>query len=293
MRAYLLPSSQYNRGLDLGRFEVNHRDSKLLDNHPHSCFANAKTGIRYLLEKYNLQREDEVWITTTSDSPFVSSCVTCTVFNHCKVSRVFTRKTKMIWVIHEFGFPHPNLDKIIAMGKEQGIPVVEDSAHALHSVREGKSLGFSADYGLFSLPKIFPVDSGGILVGDKGSVNNTFYDEKIDIAVNDKLRRWLPYVKGFAEQRRKNYQYLRNQFASYPEVYEFSAELSPFVYGFKTPLAGELYRQLDHANSSIEFARTYNQDWVLLPVNALLGEPDLSNMCNELLECIEKEAQND
>ncbi|MEL6821490.1 MAG: DegT/DnrJ/EryC1/StrS family aminotransferase [Calditrichota bacterium] len=288
MRAYLLPASQMVEDTDFDTFKKREQDLNLLSDRKHACFVNAKTGIRYLMEKYNLQRNDEVWITTTSDSPFVSSCVTCTVFNHCKVSRVFTEKTRMIWVIHEFGFPHPELQKIITVGKEKGIPVVEDSAHALQSVGEGGTLGFSADYGLFSLPKIFPVNSGGLLIGDNGSDKNTFYDPHVNSLVNESLLKWLPFVSSFAEQRQRNYTFLKEQFSDYPEVYDFTSSLSPFVFGFKTPDAEKIYQLLDHTDSAIEFARTYNADWVLLPVNALLSDSDLKKICDELFEHIEK-----
>ena len=54
-----------------------------------------------------LRRDDEVFIATTFDYPHVPACVTCTVFNLAKPSRVLTDRTRAIFVIHEFGVPHP------------------------------------------------------------------------------------------------------------------------------------------------------------------------------------------
>jgi len=49
-------------------------------------FINGKAAITYLMNKLNLKREDGVFISTTSGSNFVSTCVSATIFNHCKIS---------------------------------------------------------------------------------------------------------------------------------------------------------------------------------------------------------------
>ena len=82
---------------------------------------DAKHGLHILANKYKLTRNDEVFISTTSESNFVSSCVTCTFFNYCKVSRVLTEKTKLI------AYARKNRDGNYGIGMCSGIMYLDYS----------------------------------------------------------------------------------------------------------------------------------------------------------------------
>ena len=129
---------------------------------------NGRAAMNAVFSHLDLRREDEVFVTTTFDYPNVSSCVTCTIFNHCKPSRVLTDRTKLIFVIHEFGVPHPGTPDFKQEALRRGIPFVEDCAHTIDSVaKAGWHVGAYGDWVIVTFPKIFPVEFGGLLIGPK------------------------------------------------------------------------------------------------------------------------------
>ncbi|WP_420578293.1 DegT/DnrJ/EryC1/StrS family aminotransferase [Ekhidna sp.] len=82
-----------------------------------------------------------------------------------------TKKTKAIMVVHYAGKP-VNIDPIL----ELGIPVIEDTAHAVDSMYHGKACGTLGDIGVFSFDSIKNLamgEGGGIIANDP---------EKLEIA---------------------------------------------------------------------------------------------------------------
>jgi hypothetical protein len=53
----------------------------LWENKQHLFFFNAKSGIHYLVNLLGLGREDEVFISTSSDKNYVSTCVSVKSFD--------------------------------------------------------------------------------------------------------------------------------------------------------------------------------------------------------------------
>ncbi|KJJ85881.1 degT/DnrJ/EryC1/StrS aminotransferase family protein [Candidatus Omnitrophus magneticus] len=126
----------------------------------------GRDAITYLLKKIGLSRADDVLISTTFDLANVSSHVTSTIFNICGVSRVLKPSTKAIFIIHEFGVPNPLTPALLKEAKKRNIPVIEDCAHTIDSKLDTWRVGTLGDYVIVSLPKIFPVSHGGILLGN-------------------------------------------------------------------------------------------------------------------------------
>ena len=124
-------------------------------------YASGRAAISACLSQERLERADEVLIVTTTQGPYISSCVTEAIEAVCAWSRELTPRTKMALVIHEFGFPCDS--SLIAECQARRIPVMEDCAYALGSRMEGASVGCFGDYAIYSLPKHFPVPFGGIL----------------------------------------------------------------------------------------------------------------------------------
>ncbi len=80
-----------------------------------------------------------------------------------------TAKTKAIVVVHWGGYPC-DLDEINAIGKEKGIPVIEDAAHGMGSLYKGKKIGGNSDFVCFSFQAIkhmTTVDGGALLCRKK------------------------------------------------------------------------------------------------------------------------------
>ncbi len=74
-------------------------------------------------------------------------------------------KTKAILVVHWGGEPC-DMDEILQIANEKGIPVIEDAAHAVGAKYKGKYIGAVGDFTCFSFQAIKQITSvdGGILV---------------------------------------------------------------------------------------------------------------------------------
>ena len=128
-------------------------------------YSNARSAIWSCLMDLRLSKIDEVCIQTTSNGPYISSCVTKTIEHICSWSRKITNRTKLVFVIHEFGFPCD--EHRMQTFRGMGIPILEDCAYAIGSRLEGAVVGRYGDYAVYSLPKYYPVEGGGILACKK------------------------------------------------------------------------------------------------------------------------------
>jgi dTDP-4-amino-4,6-dideoxygalactose transaminase len=71
-------------------------------------------------------------------------------------------KTKIVYVIHYFGFPQP-LKKLRELCNERRLYLIEDCALSLFSTSESENIGRTGDISVFSFPKTLPVPDGGVL----------------------------------------------------------------------------------------------------------------------------------
>lgn len=111
-------------------------------------------------------------------------------------------KAKVMLIIHYFGFPDENAEELITAAKTRGIVVVEDCAHGLYTDIIAGGCGRWGDYALYSLHKMLPVETGGMIRTMKGkalpdsdthSVNTSFFEYDL---------------YGIAERRVENYRRL-------------------------------------------------------------------------------------
>lgn len=161
---------------------------------------------RWMQVEGKLDASDEVAIFTTTETPYISSCVTSAIEETCKWSRELTDKTKAIFVIHEFGFPHPRLAEFRKIADARGIPLVEDCAYSWGTEGTGKT----GDYIIYSLTKIFPVPYGGLLVGkhfDHEYIWKNFQssDKAKESMTFSILARYLPELPKIRKKRQENY----------------------------------------------------------------------------------------
>lgn len=151
-------------------------DSNLIDEYfhdrfKHSRFCYTKNGrfaINLALQHYNLNSEDCVTIFTTTGNMYISSCVTKEIEKFCQWSRRIEENTKLFLVNHEFGYPHEGLAQL----KSYGMPIIEDCAHSFFSRDENCLIGTLGDYVIYSFPKMFPLQIGGLLVSNLEQKNN-------------------------------------------------------------------------------------------------------------------------
>lgn len=239
------------------------------ENYNYYTLGSGTSSIEAISLFLKLNRNDEAFISTTSDSMFVSSCVTSTLFNRCKVSRVLTEKTKLIFVIHEFGFQNPDLDMIMNEAIKRNIPVVEDCAHFISDVEP--FVGQRGDFVIHSLPKIFPVTGGGILKYKKSikgleSIveSNRFEKHK------DSMKEYLTYIKEINNRRRDIYKLYRDNVKA-NQVFDFKESDVPFIYAFKT----DKWKVVEEAlKLRVELGRNYVPFNVLVPVNPFVDKKE-------------------
>jgi dTDP-4-amino-4,6-dideoxygalactose transaminase len=71
---------------------------------------------------------------------------------------------RVLVIIHYFGYVDDGLPEAVALAREHGALVLEDSAHALFTDLVGGAAGRLGDASLFSLHKMLPLQRGGMLL---------------------------------------------------------------------------------------------------------------------------------
>jgi len=99
---------------------------------------------------------------------FVDSCPRCFNLDPGAVAKKVTRKTKAIIPVHLFG-QAAELAPLLALGKDKGIPVIEDACQAIGAEYAGKRVGSITEVGCFSF---FPSKNLGAF-GDAGLVTTS------------------------------------------------------------------------------------------------------------------------
>lgn len=92
------------------------------------------------------------------------------------VRQAITRKTKAIIPVHLFG-SLADMDRLMAISKEHGIPVIEDCAHAQGGVWAGKGVGSIGQVGSYSFQqsKTLSAGEGGICVTSDDALAETLF----------------------------------------------------------------------------------------------------------------------
>jgi hypothetical protein len=198
---------------------------------PRATFAIA-AALREYRDQGRLTAEDEVLITTTTDTPYVSSHVTEAIEQVCKWSMTASEKTKIVFLIHEFGFPHPDTKKWRAFCDERNIPLIEDCAYGWGS----EGVGSTGDVKIYSATKLLPVQFGGFLVGMKipfdrmWHVHASFDGGKEEEILASVAAHWQP-LDQIREQRQRIWQRYQEQLKSVIDPYfELPPNVMPYAF---------------------------------------------------------------
>jgi len=219
-------------------------------------FKSGKDAIRAIIEKLNLNKDDEIYIDTTLNNSYVTTCVSATLFNYSKISRVITEKTKVIFVIHTFSHPNPRIYELRDYCDEKGIILIEDCISSFDSFDKlGNRMGSFGDYSIYSIPKIFPFEYGGLLTTSKPSSLKGIEDNVLKETINT-WEKFLPHLKYLKQER---YRVLEDTFPN--KLYEDDRNITPFMFGYKS---------YNNHNSlkEIEYGRTHVKNEVHIPINA-------------------------
>ena len=74
-----------------------------------------------------------------------------------------TGRFRILVVIHYFGRVQPHMPKIARIARQHGLVLVEDLAHGLYTAMVGQRAGLTGDVNLYSLHKMLPTGTGGMV----------------------------------------------------------------------------------------------------------------------------------
>lgn len=130
------------------------------------------------------------------------------------IKKIRQKDVKVVLVIHYFGFCQPGFDFIVQACKKYKKYLIEDCAHTMNSYWRSKKLGTYGDFGFYSIHKILPIRSGGILFINK----DVEFDRKNYIKEN--ISRSARSALGGADlneiskKRRDNFEYVLKKIKS-------------------------------------------------------------------------------
>jgi DegT/DnrJ/EryC1/StrS aminotransferase family len=217
------PRKSYGTRIPLYQWSTREHADEALANAGHSGWSFDSVRHEYWgptgrwligawLEHLNLDRTDVVTILTTSQERYVSICVSVTAFNHAAISRVLTDRTRVIIAIHEFGYVDTAFPSQCEGWQARGISVLEDCAYTAGIKVGSANVGDYGDAALFSLPKIIPANTGGLL-RTRAPFRLPSMDAARSSATNEgkaAAQAYLPYVPIFNALREERHRLLRN-----------------------------------------------------------------------------------
>jgi hypothetical protein len=279
---------------------VNHNlpESNLIEDYFNSRFEgkeyiytyNGRSAIHHALEYYRLQRNDVVTILTTTGNFYISGCVTNEIEKYCKWSREILAETRLIFVNHEFGFPYQNLSAL----KKYGLPIIEDCAGSFFSSDEKSETGKIGDFVIYSFPKMFPLQIGGLLVANFNT------KDKIEPKLGRGTLRYIMNVLSeyivrkdqIIEQRLFNYHFLKSEFNKLGLDSRFSIVPGsvPGVFMFRTENSQLNLPELKnhYYAHGIQCSVFYGEEAFFLPVHQSLNEEDMLYFTEVMKDFISK-----
>jgi hypothetical protein len=234
--------------------------------------SNGREALSISLKLLNVNSETLVTILTPSENKYISSCVTREIEKLCKWNRKIESNTAIILVIHEFGKTYPNMENL----KSIGIPIIEDCAYAF--LNSNHNIGEIGDYCIYSLPKIFPIQIGGLITSAKKFNTDTSVDDEMTKFIKTKLNKLVKTTEEIIEKRNLNFFYLENKLKAIGIKTRFDFEKGeiPGVFMFATPEGTDLPDLKSYMYSNgIECSVFYGENAFFIPCHQNLTFNDL------------------
>jgi len=264
---------------------------------------SGRKAIHLALRALGLDRQDVVTILTTTGNFYISGCVTREIEKFCRWSREIVPQTKALLVNHEFGFPYQELRAL----RRFNVPIIEDAAHAFTSNNREQSAGQVGDFVVYSFPKFFPIQTGGLLVFHEprtAAVSETSRSKvqgpnarssnvealhehySIDEPLASSAKQYVQKVLSAhidnladtAKKRRENYQTFATRFRQFGcnARFQLSENSVPGVFMFQTPAGVDLPALKTFVQEhGIESSVFYGEQAFFLPVHERLASADL------------------
>ena len=172
---------------------------------------NGREAIQLALETYHLGQADLVTILTTSNNFYISSCVTKAIETVCRWNREIVPETKLILVNHEFGYPFPDMEKLVATG----LPIIEDCCTTFYSQDVTEKIGQYGDFSVYSFPKFFPIQIGGLLVNNvKAVFKMSILNKEEERYIENVVSYHLANERELLQKRKVIFDYAQAQFST-------------------------------------------------------------------------------
>lgn len=265
-----------NHQLPKSEFLDDYLDEKFV-NREHFYTVNGREAIHLALKHYDLEKDDVVTILTTSGNFYISGCVTNEIEKFCKWSREIETRTKVLFVNHEFGYIYPEMEKLVSLD----IPIIEDCCTTFFSQNRENKVGSYGDFAVYSFPKFFPIQVGGILVNNRQKP--MAFPSQIEPAAKEYIRNVVSHhVKEEENLLRKrnnvfNYGIGLYSKLGFAERFERESRIVPSVmllknYGILSDLPELKKRLWAHGIQSSVF---YGEDAFFIPSHQNLTENDI------------------
>ena len=205
-------------------------------------------------------------------------------------------KSQLVLLVHYFGFVDSKYDKITKWLSEKNIFFVEDCAHAWLTDLIGGICGRKGAFSFYSLHKLLPLNTGGIMVN-----NNPEENSKPQITPFFELNYDLFSIYSI---RRSNYNYLVNLLNKINGIEVIYKKLEDGICPQTLPVIVEdydrtkLYHQMNDKgygmvslyhtmikqldNSSSQSANTLSKKIINFPIHQDITQIDLDNLVIEL-----------
>jgi len=241
------------------------------------CFETGRSALYHALSHYRLRENDEVCIITTSGNRYISSCVTKEIEKFCRWSRQLSDRTKVVVVNHEFGTVYKAMDELLKLS----LPIIEDMAMSLLSTDEEGKTGNRGDFTIYSLPKFFPLQWGGIL-----KINTPDYkknavdrDSGLSLRIQKLLSYYLPEAETIKQKRKHNnalFNHHLSQLPNFGSRFEYSDHETPSVFMCSTPSSFNLEGlKVFLQQNGVESSVFYGENSFFVPVHQCLKEEDI------------------
>jgi len=234
---------------------------------------NGREAIGKALRLLNLNKDDVVTIFTTTNSFYISGCVTKEIEKYCKWSREIEKNTKVLLVNHEFGFCSQEMEYY----KSLGFPIIEDFAHSFVSNSIKNDAGKYGNFLIFSLSKFFPIQVGGVLIYNneyKTISENNIYDTYIQNIVS----KYIDEINEIKIKRIENYNYYVELFSKIDikPFFKLTENDCPGVFCFRVPESINLNDMKNFINSNgIESSVFYGENAYFIPCHQNLKKQDV------------------
>jgi len=235
----------------------------------------AREGIVIVLKELNLQPNDVVTILTTTGSPYISGCVTKAIEQVCKWSREVLPATKVLFVNHEFGYSYED----VASLKKYKLPIIEDCAHSFFT--DSPDIGLVGDFVIYSLPKPFSIQMGGIIKYK----NRLSYNcpEGIVRYLKSALEPQVDSIEQIIKKRFDNYGYYLEQLKELGVVPFFKLKQGdvPGVFMFTWPRCKD-YRKLKSLmnDNGVDSSVFFGNDAYFVPIHQNVTKKEIDYICN-------------